>query len=539
MALAATAVGGYLTFSSWFLSWHLVKVVGLSIQILALGCLVFKGRLTSEQRDRLRPLLAPAGLVFCSGLIVLSLGFAYGGMDSPPPVAEARFSHQLPGDSDLPYILSHEMMKYHRIPRPIQVDWLASDRPPLQSAMILSQYFSQIGPAWVAYQVFGTYLQSLWVFGLWLLLYSLRIDVRAIGLILACCLCTNFVFVNSIFVWPKLLAAAYLLGFFALMFDGDLAEPKGRLPLAITAGVLLCWSLLSHGGTVFACLGFAPIVLFLLLRKRIALRPAATALAVAIVLYIPWILFQKYVDPPGNRLVKMHLAGVAPVDNRPVGHTIIESYRSLPFSSVVTNKEKNFATTFRNDLFWPTLHRFLFEIPKAEPERSRLRLQAAKDLNAFQFFYLSATLGFYLPGLALLLVPKLGSTEWRAAWILTLLTLSTNVIWCLIMFGPGATVIHSGAYATVLSVLSAAVLGFWIWSRWLAYAVAAAQISLFVWIHFFVLVPQQGTLHVPMAWLCGIAVAGAVCLFLSIGSFWPRPLFLNKRRARNPVASAA
>jgi len=43
------------------------------------------------------------------------------------------------------------------------------------------------------------------------------------------------------------------------------------------------------------------------------------ALAIVVVFYLPWSAYQKYVDPPGNRLLKIHLAGVIPVIREPPG----------------------------------------------------------------------------------------------------------------------------------------------------------------------------------------------------------------------------
>ena len=40
----------------------------------------------------------------------------------------------------------------------------------------------------------------------------------------------------------------------------------------------------------------------------------------------PWSAYQKYGDPPGNRLTKWTLAGVVEVDDRGTAEAIFDSY---------------------------------------------------------------------------------------------------------------------------------------------------------------------------------------------------------------------
>lgn len=63
---------------------------------------------------------------------------------------------------------------------------------------------------------------------------------------------SSIAFLNTFLVWPKLIAAAYMLGFLATVFTGRLdSSPCGKL-LSITDGFLLAWGMLSHGGSIFA-----------------------------------------------------------------------------------------------------------------------------------------------------------------------------------------------------------------------------------------------------------------------------------------------
>lgn len=519
IALASTALSGYCIFWCWFLSWRLVRPFGCTLEVAALLYVVLTSKkLSGASRLALRPLLTPFALVFTSALLILAATYAYGGLNTPLVTPRTRFSHPLPGDNELPFLLGESMMHVHKIPVPLYGDWLASDRPPLQTALMLGQFFARIGPDEVTYQVLAVLLQSLWIFGLWLLLYARNVHRYATALVLAGCLFSNFVFVNSTFVWPKLLAAAYLLGFLALFFGGRLTKhSQFALPMAITSGCLLAWSLLSHGGTAFAFLGLTPLAFS---PRFISLKIGLITLTTVALLYSPWIAFQKFYDPPGDRLIKMHIAGLEHIDNRPAIRAILDSYQATPFHQIVEYKEQNLKTIFTTFRFWPTLWQLLFELPKQEPQRSQVRLTLAKNLNQRQFFDFPSTLGFFVLGIPLLLLgafPRWRSPEWRLATLLLLFTVLTDIFWAMMMFGiPVATIIHAGAYANVLAAFAAGVLGLWTLSRWLTAVLAAAQISLFAYVHFFLLVPLEGTPQYGMIALSAFAMAGTIWLLLRI-----------------------
>lgn len=518
IALAATALSGYLIFWSWFLSWRLVRPLGWILAAAALLYVIFAlKKLNRESRLAFRPLLTPAGLVFTSSLLILALTYAYGGFNTPLVPPKSRFSHVLPADNELPFFLSDSMMIAHKIPKPLFIDWRASDRPPLETAITLSQSFARLGPSVIAYQLLAVLLQSLWIFALWLVMYARNINRSAIRLVLVGCLFSNFVFVNSTFVWPKLLAATYLLGYMALLLGGHLKKHSPfAVPMAITAGSLVAWSLLSHGGTAFAVVGLIPLALS---PRFFSFKMGSITLLTALVLYMPWILFQKFCDPPGDRLIKINFAGVVPIDNRPPLQAILDSYHATPVHQLVENREQNLRMIFGTFQFWPTLQQFLFELPKQEPERSQARLTLAKSLNYTQFFFFPSTLGFFVLGIPLLLLgvsPRWRSAEWRLAILLLLFTVLTDIFWATIMFVPSSTIVHAGSYATILASFVSGILGFWIVARWLAVAITAAQLSLFAYIHFFLLVPSEGTIQYGMVALSVLALAGTLYLLLRL-----------------------
>jgi hypothetical protein len=166
-------------------------------------------------------------------------------------------------------------------------------------------------------------------------------------------------FLNTVYIWPKMLAGALALAALAVVVSRDRA---GRWRGAgVLAAALAALSLLSHGGTIFALLALAALVLPLVVSLRrkltagIVAACAAGAVAVA-ALYLPWLLYQRYVDPPGNRLVKWMLAGVISVDRRGSLHTIVDQYRSLSLSQLLANKWNNTATLVASPAIWHRQH---------------------------------------------------------------------------------------------------------------------------------------------------------------------------------------
>ncbi len=440
----------------------------------------------------------------------MSWTYAYQGLADPLITVQSRFSHPLPGDNFIPYLFVHSMMSNgHKIPHPIVMDYLSSDRPPLQAAIVLSQYPAITIPWQLGYQVLSVELQSLWIFGLFLLLYALNIRRQAIACVLTGCLFTNFVFVQSSFVWPKMLAVAYMLGFCALLLSRRLASgSEWRVVSSLTAGALLAWAFLAHGASLFALLPLVPTAF--LFRRSVHLRALGMLAATTILLYFPWILYQKFYDPPGDRLLKMHLASVYTLDSRTAGQVIVDAYRALTPDRFYFLKKENFTVAFGQHTYWADLEKLAFHLPQNEPARSIVRLALVKDLNGLGFFYFASTMGLYQ--LALLAIPfgllrRFRSAEWKAAALFLVFVLLGNVIWCLVMFGPGTTFVHQGTYVTVILGFSAAILAFWAISRALAIAVVAVQVAFFGYVHVFLLVPYAQVLHPTLSALAAAALS--------------------------------
>ena len=519
IGLATTAVAGYVVFFLFFLlSYRIVRPIGNAVEVVSVVYVLVAFRASSREGWKaLQPLLAPALLVFTSALMFQAWTFAYEGLEKPLITPMFRFSQPLPGDNSLPYQMLHSMMNLdHRIPSPLVSEWLSSDRPPLQTAIALSEYSALLAPVILGYQMLSVLLQSLWIFGLWLLLYALEVRGRATACVLTAALFTNFALVQSVFVWPKMLAVSYMLGFAALLLGGRLrtGTPFGTASTA-TATALLAWAFLSHGGSLFALLGLLPVAL--LFHRPASIRRLAAVFVLAGILFVPWTLYQKYYDPPGNRILKIHLAGVYPIDSRPFGQTILDSYRALSRQQLIANKTSNLEFVFHRFEFWHYLRQLI-----AGPSR----VAAARAMNNEQFFHFGSTVGILvigLPGLLAGLARRYRSVEWQVGFLCWTFVILANVLWCLVMFGPESTFVHQGTYVTVILAFAGGVLGLWSVSEWLAYAVTVLQVILFGFIHIVMLAPAGGVLHYGNAFLAALALMATAYLFHRVATYSPAP----------------
>ncbi len=521
--LAAVAGSGYLAFWLWFFSPRVGHLYSFLLPFAAASALVWAiAKLDAQGRRALRSLATPAALMFGASLLVLATGFVYGGLRDALDTAGTRFTHALPGDNMLPFVLA-EAVRYEHIPKPLAADWLSSDRPPLQTGLALAEYPFMPQPRDQGYQMLGALAQSLWIPALWLFLQSFRVDRRLMALIFCVSILSGFVFVNTFYVWPKLLAAAYTIGFSALILADQLrTEMERSLVLQLVAGSMAAFAALSHGTSFFALIGLTATAL--LMRKRLRWRSLAVLAVTAFVIYMPWLLYQKLYDPPGDRLLKYQLAGVEQPDRRPFPEVLTTAYEQAGFEKIAHNKWANFITLIGSE---PSFCKNVYGLV-AGPQR----YLEAKTLRVLFFFFIVPNLGFLPVGLIALgagLRKRYRSDTWRLAAMLALYTAFTWAACCLLLFGPGSTVIHQGSYATILFAYCACLLALWAVSPGLAAVIGACQIGLNACVYIVwppdsalngILMP--GVLHYGNVFLAGLSLS-AVLLLLERYAASPYP----------------
>ncbi|MDB6126592.1 MAG: hypothetical protein JWM35_488, partial [Verrucomicrobia bacterium] len=387
----------------------------------------------------------PGLLIFSIGLFNLALLYLPNLGREPEWQSQVRFLYEFPPDANLPKLLGDRLYSGES-PKPFlpESGWLSSDRPPLQSGiyLLVRPWLSPLGiPAGFSYQCVGTLCQFIWIPAVWLIGRKLRLKVLPTTTIILLMAASGFVLFNSTYVWPKLLSGGFVLLAATLLLD----RTEARTPeTAVLGGAAAALGWLSHGGAAFSLVTLGMILLippWFLGRKKTLLAAVAFA-----VLVLPWSAYQKFYDPPANRLLKWHLAGVIPIDSRSTPEAMADSYGALSHDALVANKSANFHTLF-NGSFWDTLDIFTTPLRKRRVD---------------EFFYIFRSLGIL--NLAWLVAPVMWLVRRRLpeffelqglmlAW-----TALTLVLWAALMFIPSSTLLHQGPYAAMISLFLLAVL---------------------------------------------------------------------------------
>jgi hypothetical protein len=444
LSLIGSGAAGYLAFFVYLLSAPAGRGVSIGVLIGSLTVVIYATRGHRVSSTHLREIATCVLLMGLTTTFYTALGFLYERSPNPLTQAQLRFVHPLPIDNVLPYFFADKI--YHSDPvRPfLLADWKSSDRPPLQTGIALLQF-----PMWkykiraLDYQILGTFLQCMWVAGIWVLLNSFGVDRRIAMAVLAFCIFSGFFLVYSFYVWPKLLSASYfLLSLSALGF----APGKTRLTTPLNAGIAgaaVGLALLSHGGVVFSVIALGMVLLAT--RGFPSRRALFTGIVTLFIFLLPWTIYQKFYDPPGDRLLKWHLAGVSEYNSRPFLQLLFEAYEKPAASDILRNKIENVKTllgpcpirTLRANTTVPFWRRFV------------------NWYKGAVFFYLFQTLGLLNLGFPVLLSARYFRERFCVQELfpsvrrLLLLSATSLVVWCLFLYMPGATLIHQGSLADV------------------------------------------------------------------------------------------
>ncbi len=239
------------------------------------------------------------------------------------------------GDNLIPKILADRLFDGADMREPIFGQWQASDRPPLQTGIVLLQY-----PLWRAlagrallpnlvdayYQIFSTLLQCAWIAVAWAVLRIAALPRRTCAGVILALIPSGFFFFNSVFVWPKMLAGALGVGAFLLLL-GPRMQRTGGVGGVIAASIFGALAFFSHGGAAFALLGLG--IALLSPRFFPGWRKTAVGAGVFLLLSTPWLWYQRCYDPPANRLIKWHLADAVAPDARTAWQSIHDLYSEM------------------------------------------------------------------------------------------------------------------------------------------------------------------------------------------------------------------
>lgn len=475
-AIAISAFIGYLAFWIYFFNPNLGIVFSAIVLLTSMINLV-----TLHRRQLLMPLVKSPDFWWSSGLM-LAVSLAYTAalylIDpgiSPEILAQTRFLEGFPPDNILPKLFADKLF-HGQDPRPLLNDWLSSDRPPLQTGIFLLQYpLTKIIklPTGLHYQVLGTIAQCSWVAAVWALCRTMQLSGKQIAIVLSFAIFSGFFLFNSVYVWPKLLAGSLvILGFTLLVRSLYQCRRPDTWEIALSAGAIAL-GILAHTGVIFTL----PAMLLMILRPYSLPRFRQIVIGVLIMglLLIPWSCYQKFYEPPADRLAKWHIAGVIEPDSRSFSQALWDSYSHLSLGQIVSNKWENLkllaeTSANSNDLT------SILAIKQESPVEKRLKdfthvFRALGVLNISWLLILMA------------LLPKSRKMAENLKMVKPILAVSllSLLVWVLVSFGPATTSIHQGSYTTMilLFVGLAGVLTSHL-PIWICYILLSAQILAFI-----------------------------------------------------------
>jgi len=250
-----------------------------------------------------------------------------------------------------------------------------------------------------------------------------------------------------------------------------------------------------------------PLALFAAWRGLPSWRWLAVAVLAGAVLYVPWVAYQNYANPPGNRLVKWQLGGDMEVDSKGTLEAIEDGYGEEGFDGVVELKSVNFGEM----VGWPRLKDdFETGLDHVEAGKLGAAIEAVRDVR---FFSLLPFLGILLVGpLAMLFAGRRPRepAEWRFALLCFAFFALAAVIWGLLLFGApdSRATIHVGSLAVPLLGLIGCVVGLRSVFPRLALWLVAVNSLLVLVIYVPSLTPEPGTSYSPLTiflWLASFA----------------------------------
>jgi hypothetical protein len=283
--------------------------------------------------------------------------------------------------------------------------------------------------------------------------------------------------------------------------------------------------MMGHGASVF---GIIPLVIFAVWRGIPGWRWIGVGLGVGILVMAPWSAYQKWGDPPGNRLTKWTLASAIEIDQRSTGQAIRNAYAEAGFGGTLDNKWENFQTMLGSES----------ALKELESAFEGNLTNAILNLRTMIFLFLLPSLTLLLLGpLAML---ALGWRRDRAGPELQFvrrcfgLLVIGSICWGLLVFGgpEDLTVNHVGSYAMPILGMAGAVVGLcWVLPRfgaWWVLLYSALSLALYTPS----VLPTLGNSYSVGA---AIAAAGAIAVYalLALGGLaTPSLPWVRRRRVQ-------
>jgi hypothetical protein len=443
LSIATSALIGYAVFWCYFAGAGFGRAVSLLLCLAALAVL-----LVPSQRRQLRRIVRqtevalPSLLMLCAAFFYLTLHF--GLLPDPVPQGWSWSRHaNLSGmvkapDNRIPLKFARKLYESSELRGSHH-----SDRPPLQTGLVLIQY-----PIWQAvesasahesvvdsyYQVFGVLLQCTWIPAAYALMRMLGLAFPQVVLVLLALIPSHFFFIHSVFVWPKLLAGGLAIGAFCLLLLGGSASRALPRRHMATAAALAALAVLAHGGVATSLVGFG--LALSLPRLFPGWRNALLGVLVMGALIAPWAAYQRYADPPGNYVIKNHLAGIKIRDDRGTLEAVADVYSAITLRELAEVK-------------WRKV-RFVLGLDRMPRTIDDVN-QFLRAMRLYQFLHVFVSLDVLNAGWLVVLAGAIfgpaGSLYRRLVYVLGIAVVCL-IAWILLLLS--APIVQHGSYATMI-----------------------------------------------------------------------------------------
>lgn len=473
LGLTVSTLLGYVVFWIYFISPDAGYVFSVAIILLTMvACLkaAIPLKNATSQIERLWPKAAVYSCI--AGLLYLALFSLHGRTKPHELMADISFFEEVrPGDDLLPSIFAQAIVSRTRLTGLSGAGWYFSDRPPLQTGLVLA--YSPIAKlvGWADYyQAAGTVIQVQFFVVLISLCELLCFSSKKARFILLMCGLSGFAFYHSIFVWPKLISGALgiaaMLPFLAAFRERRFVDWAEVLVGAFSATL----ALLAHGAVAFTMIPLATFVLLLYGRYYRPRSLAIGALAAA-TLYVPWVLFQTYVVPNQGHLVKLHLTGVSEPTPQPLFPLLLNSYARLGWHGWIGARLNNTTKLVRSKHIDDLTEEIVAGIWNKRPREDHLDGRQLPDVAPDRLHYDFRSLGTILrisqrelvfPSLDFLNVSWIllfiAVVRTKGRWLgqnrqlaaLLAVNFATVLVWVILEFGPGWTIVTHASFTMML-----------------------------------------------------------------------------------------
>ena len=314
LGFVVVAASGMSVLAAFMVSPMMGKTVaaGFVAALVARGLYLISVR-TKELRDFLQAFLVPA-------LLWLSISLAYAALVSAGDSGGGSWAInnffsplRWSSDNQLPFRFAESLFKGAGLEGYRWGPWLASDRTPLLSGLLLltrvaivSPFSALYGSTFIstAYMMAGITILTSWA-AICLLAFRTMDAVSPRFMLVLAATAPLFVF-NSVYTWGKLLGASYVLLAFVVL--NALSQNRDFGPRSLTL-VSCCASAayLAHASNALVLIPLA--IFYSATIARQGARSIAIASISAIALATPWLYWQAIVQPGGDVLMRFALTG--------------------------------------------------------------------------------------------------------------------------------------------------------------------------------------------------------------------------------------